>query len=151
SSGLRQLFDEAERLKHWKRLAREPGSQAAVRHKFHGQIRNPVPPAGPLNWDDVRMSERCPQVGISPEPSFPFLARASPRREDLHGHGLLEWTIEGAIDGAARPAADLTGELIAVPRGETRQPLLLAKRHGGYGLALQEPAQVIGQFTRTRV
>src|SRR5262249_46277980 len=139
-------LDQAESLADGVGLADELGREAAVRDVLHGQVRDAVPPAGALDGDEVRVSERGPKLGSTPEPGVPFFPRGGPRREDLQGYRLLERAVQGAVGGAPGAAADLVDDLVAVPCGQAGQPLARADGHGGHALAFEEPAEVVGQL-----
>src|SRR5262245_16613893 len=110
-------------------LVRSPGEvvgQATVRGKLGGHVRAAIPPACPLHRDDVRVRDHGPHFGAMPQLLLPLLARAQAGREYFYSDGLLEWPVQGAIDGARRTAANLVDDLVVVSRGQPCQTLAWA-------------------------
>src|SRR5439155_27360042 len=116
---VRQLLNQAERVLGGKGLAAQFVGQAALSDVVAYDIGSAVPPAAALDRHHVWMGDRGPQVGAAPQPRFPLCARTDAGQEDLDGYRLLERAVEGAVDGAARAAADGAKQLIAVARRRT--------------------------------
>src|SRR5205085_5692815 len=125
--------------------------QATMRHILQRQVRSSVPPAASMNGHNGWMSEQGSQLGGTTQPGFPFFLGAYSGHEHFESDGLLKRAGQGMEDGASRPLADLINDLVAIARGQARQALSRAQRHGSYWSVFQKTVQVFRQLEGTGI